>query len=112
MAYCGGTERADRETQLVDLSLCERESKSLENFELSSSFFLDTDMAQEKMELGLELLPSSTTTDCNILRRSNSAPLINGLSTPILLFVEVLQESPLFLMSRDPTLSLGGSGTG
>uniref|UniRef100_A0A8C5YC47 Protein FAM122C n=2 Tax=Microcebus murinus TaxID=30608 RepID=A0A8C5YC47_MICMU len=37
-------------------------------------------MAQEKMELGLELLPSSTTTDCNILRRSNSAPLINGLS--------------------------------
>nr|XP_020140524.1 protein FAM122C isoform X3 [Microcebus murinus] len=80
MAYCGGTERADRETQLVDLSLCERESKSLENFELSSSFFLDTDMAQEKMELGLELLPSSTTTDCNILRRSNSAPLINGLS--------------------------------
>nr|XP_020140526.1 protein FAM122C isoform X5 [Microcebus murinus] len=79
MAYCGGTERADRETQLVDLSLCERESKSLENFELSSSFFLDTDMAQEKMELGLELLPSSTTTDCNILRRSNSAPLINGL---------------------------------
>lgn len=61
-------------------------------------------MAQEKVELGLELLPSSTTTDCNILRRSNSAPLINGL--------KVLQVSPLFLMSRDPTLSLGGSGMG
>uniref|UniRef100_A0A8C8ZDI3 PABIR family member 3 n=1 Tax=Prolemur simus TaxID=1328070 RepID=A0A8C8ZDI3_PROSS len=37
-------------------------------------------MTQEKMELSLELLPSSTTTDCNNLRRSNSAPLINGLS--------------------------------
>uniref|UniRef100_A0A2K6G5V5 Family with sequence similarity 122C n=1 Tax=Propithecus coquereli TaxID=379532 RepID=A0A2K6G5V5_PROCO len=37
-------------------------------------------MAQDKMELGLELLPGSTSTHCNILRRSNSAPLINGLS--------------------------------
>ncbi|XP_027950211.1 protein FAM122A-like isoform X3 [Eumetopias jubatus] len=35
-------------------------------------------MAQEKMELDLELLPSSATTD-DMLRRSNSAPLINGL---------------------------------
>ncbi|CAD7682775.1 unnamed protein product [Nyctereutes procyonoides] len=35
-------------------------------------------MAQEKMELDLELLPTSATTD-NTLRRSNSAPLINGL---------------------------------
>ncbi|XP_045645484.1 P2R1A-PPP2R2A-interacting phosphatase regulator 1-like [Ursus americanus] len=35
-------------------------------------------MAQEKMELDLELLPSSTTTD-DMLKRSNSAPLINGL---------------------------------
>nr|XP_035965565.1 protein FAM122B-like [Halichoerus grypus] len=35
-------------------------------------------MAQEKMGLDSELLPSSTTTD-DMLRRSNSAPLINGL---------------------------------
>ncbi|XP_024895422.1 protein FAM122C isoform X1 [Pteropus alecto] len=36
-------------------------------------------MTQEKMELDLELQPSSTTTDGNILRRFNSAPLISGL---------------------------------
>ncbi|XP_068388793.1 P2R1A-PPP2R2A-interacting phosphatase regulator 1-like [Eschrichtius robustus] len=36
-------------------------------------------MAQEKMELGLEVLPSSTTTEDNTLRRSNSVPLISGL---------------------------------
>uniref|UniRef100_A0A8C7C7E3 Protein FAM122C n=1 Tax=Neovison vison TaxID=452646 RepID=A0A8C7C7E3_NEOVI len=35
-------------------------------------------MAQEKMELDLELLSSSTTTN-DMLRRSNSAPLISGL---------------------------------
>ncbi|XP_030789750.1 protein FAM122C isoform X1 [Rhinopithecus roxellana] len=47
--------------------------ESLENL------FLDPDMAQEKMELGFESLPSSTTADSNIPRRVNSAPLINGL---------------------------------
>ncbi|KAI2600858.1 hypothetical protein G5576_117246 [Homo sapiens] len=36
-------------------------------------------MAQEKMKLGFKSLPSSTTADGNILRRVNSAPLINGL---------------------------------
>uniref|UniRef100_A0A8I5R0Z2 PABIR family member 3 n=1 Tax=Papio anubis TaxID=9555 RepID=A0A8I5R0Z2_PAPAN len=36
-------------------------------------------MAQEKMEVGFESLPSSTTADSNIPRRVNSAPLINGL---------------------------------
>ncbi|XP_053057685.1 P2R1A-PPP2R2A-interacting phosphatase regulator 1-like isoform X4 [Acinonyx jubatus] len=35
-------------------------------------------MAQEKMDLDLELLPSSATTD-DSLKRSNSAPLISGL---------------------------------
>uniref|UniRef100_A0A8C7EK39 Uncharacterized protein n=1 Tax=Neovison vison TaxID=452646 RepID=A0A8C7EK39_NEOVI len=35
-------------------------------------------MAQEKMELDLELLSSSATKD-DMLRRSNSAPLISGL---------------------------------
>ncbi|XP_058392776.1 P2R1A-PPP2R2A-interacting phosphatase regulator 1-like isoform X3 [Diceros bicornis minor] len=36
-------------------------------------------MPQEKMELDLEVQLSSTTTDGNFLRRSNSAPVINGL---------------------------------
>ncbi|PNI25793.1 FAM122C isoform 10 [Pan troglodytes] len=36
-------------------------------------------MAHEKMKLGFKSLPSSTTADGNILRRVNSAPLINGL---------------------------------
>ncbi|XP_032613537.2 PABIR family member 1 isoform X8 [Hylobates moloch] len=72
MAYFPGTGRTDQETQL-DLSLCEREPESLENL------FLDPDMAQEKMELGFKSLPSSATADGNILRRVNSAPLINGL---------------------------------
>ncbi|KAI2600851.1 hypothetical protein G5576_117246 [Homo sapiens] len=72
MAYFPGTGRTDQETQL-DLSLCGREPESLENL------FLDPDMAQEKMKLGFKSLPSSTTADGNILRRVNSAPLINGL---------------------------------
>ncbi|XP_059039396.1 uncharacterized protein LOC131837177 [Mustela lutreola] len=62
----------------ADLSLCEWEPENLENFQPSSGFFLDADMAQEKMELDLELLSSSTTTN-DMLRRSNSAPLISGL---------------------------------
>ncbi|XP_011916393.1 PREDICTED: protein FAM122C isoform X2 [Cercocebus atys] len=73
MAYFPGTGRTDQETQLVDLSLCERQPESLENL------FLDPDMAREKMEVGSESLPSSTTADSNIPRRVNSAPLINGL---------------------------------
>ncbi|XP_016799639.2 PABIR family member 1 isoform X8 [Pan troglodytes] len=72
MAYFPGTGRTDQETQL-DLSLCGREPESLENL------FLDPDMAHEKMKLGFKSLPSSTTADGNILRRVNSAPLINGL---------------------------------
>ncbi|XP_007948934.1 LOW QUALITY PROTEIN: PABIR family member 1 [Orycteropus afer afer] len=36
-------------------------------------------MEQERMELDLDLLPTSTTTDSNILRRSSSEPLISGL---------------------------------
>nr|KAF6435360.1 family with sequence similarity 122C [Rousettus aegyptiacus] len=69
MAYYFGTARADHRTQL----------ENLENLDLNSSFFLNTDMAQEKMELDLELQPSSTTADGNILRRFNSAPLLSGL---------------------------------
>ncbi|XP_026307787.1 protein FAM122C isoform X16 [Piliocolobus tephrosceles] len=73
MAYFPETGRTDQETQLVDLSLCERQPESLENL------FLDPDMAQEKMELGFESLPSSAIADSTIPRRVNSAPLINGL---------------------------------
>ncbi|XP_064133672.1 P2R1A-PPP2R2A-interacting phosphatase regulator 1 isoform X1 [Loxodonta africana] len=62
----------------ANLPICERETKRFENFELRSGF-LDIDMARQQMELDLEMLPSSTTTDCNILRRSSSAPLISGL---------------------------------
>uniref|UniRef100_A0A8C6DCB4 Protein FAM122A n=1 Tax=Moschus moschiferus TaxID=68415 RepID=A0A8C6DCB4_MOSMO len=42
--------------------------------------------AREKMELHLEVLPSSTTTEDNTLRRSSSAPLISGLgdNSPVL----------------------------
>ncbi|KAK1346448.1 hypothetical protein QTO34_000304 [Cnephaeus nilssonii] len=57
--------------------------ENLEIIELSSSFCLNTDMAQEKMELGVELLPSSTITAGNILRRSNSTPLISELGNCI-----------------------------
>ncbi|XP_006881945.1 PREDICTED: protein FAM122C [Elephantulus edwardii] len=35
-------------------------------------------MAQEEMELDMELLPSLTIMDGNILRRSSSAPSINS----------------------------------
>ncbi|XP_039095807.1 protein FAM122A-like isoform X2 [Hyaena hyaena] len=70
-------ERRDAREQ-VDLSLCEWEPENLENSEPSNSFFLDMDMEEEKMDLDLELVPSSATTD-DRLRRSNSAPLISGL---------------------------------
>nr|XP_058147783.1 P2R1A-PPP2R2A-interacting phosphatase regulator 1 isoform X2 [Dasypus novemcinctus] len=46
---------------------------------LSRGFFRDTDMAQENVELDLDLVPSSTATDASVPRRSNSIPLINGL---------------------------------
>ncbi|XP_046529240.1 P2R1A-PPP2R2A-interacting phosphatase regulator 1-like isoform X1 [Equus quagga] len=81
MAHFYGTEKADHETQLdqADVSLCEWEPENVENSDLNSGFSLDTDMPLEKMELDLELQPSSSTTDGSILRRSNSAPVINGL---------------------------------
>ncbi|KAI4554727.1 hypothetical protein MJG53_020026 [Ovis ammon polii x Ovis aries] len=55
--------------------LCEREPEKPESSKLSFC----TDRAREKMELQLEGLPSSTTTEDNTLRRSSSAPLISGL---------------------------------
>ncbi|KAB0404535.1 hypothetical protein E2I00_013196 [Balaenoptera physalus] len=68
-------ERKNNQAPHFDLCLCEREPENLESSKLS----FGTDMAQEKMELGLEVLPSSTTTEDNTLRRSNSVPLISGL---------------------------------
>ncbi|XP_012665072.1 protein FAM122A [Otolemur garnettii] len=43
-------------------------------------------MAQENMDLELGLLPSSITTDSNILRRTSSAPLINEISDNLQVF--------------------------
>ncbi|KAG3272959.1 hypothetical protein H1C71_031220 [Ictidomys tridecemlineatus] len=60
------------------MSLYEQKPESIENFELSSGFILDMGMAQEKMEVDLELSPNSTTSDGNALRIANSVPLING----------------------------------
>nr|XP_040141789.1 uncharacterized protein LOC120889812 isoform X2 [Ictidomys tridecemlineatus] len=78
MDYCYGTRRAAKEIQPGGLSLYEQKPESIENFELSSGFILDMGMAQEKMEVDLELSPNSTTSDGNALRIANSVPLING----------------------------------
>nr|XP_019573005.1 PREDICTED: protein FAM122C-like isoform X2 [Rhinolophus sinicus] len=48
-------------------------------------------MSQEIMKLDLELLPSSTTTEGNILRGTNSTPLISGLGD----IPQVLQSGTL-----------------
>ena len=75
---------------------------NLENSELSSSSFLNTDMAQEKMGLNIELLPSPISTDGNILRRSNSALLINELSDNSQVFqagtLRTRRNSAMFMM--------------
>uniref|UniRef100_A0A8C5Z187 Uncharacterized protein n=1 Tax=Marmota marmota marmota TaxID=9994 RepID=A0A8C5Z187_MARMA len=63
-------------------------------------------MAQEKMEIDLELPPNFTTTTGNALRRANSVPLVNGFGLLFLEFMEVLKVSPLSLVSGDPTFSL------
>lgn len=114
--------------------------RNLGNFELSSGFFPDMDLAQEKMELDLELLPNYTTTDGNILRRSNSVLLINELgwaglrnwrrqagvgwaaragesdfrqrSHPFTHRGSAGIHSPVFLEPRDHTLSPTGVGVG
>uniref|UniRef100_A0A2K5MJ81 Family with sequence similarity 122C n=1 Tax=Cercocebus atys TaxID=9531 RepID=A0A2K5MJ81_CERAT len=56
-------------------------------------------MAREKMEVGSESLPSSTTADSNIPRRVNSAPLINGLGFNS----QVLQADMLRIRTNRPT---------
>ncbi|KAF6090366.1 family with sequence similarity 122C [Phyllostomus discolor] len=61
------------------------------------------DMAQEKMELDVEIMPSLIITDDNILRRSNSAPLISELGgSATIPFVLGVQGSHL----RTPTMTL------
>ncbi|XP_049727791.1 P2R1A-PPP2R2A-interacting phosphatase regulator 1-like isoform X7 [Elephas maximus indicus] len=57
-------------------------------------------MARQQMELDLEMLPSSTTTDCNILRRSSSAPLISGLGS-ISRLHQIKQEESMGLINRE-----------
>uniref|UniRef100_A0A8C6FLK0 Uncharacterized protein n=1 Tax=Moschus moschiferus TaxID=68415 RepID=A0A8C6FLK0_MOSMO len=81
MAHDYRTANVDQGTQ-PDLFLCEREPEKPESSKLSFC----TDRAREKMELHLEVLPSSTTTEDNTLRRSSSAPLISGLgdNSPVL----------------------------
>ena len=91
------------------------------------------------MELQLEGLPSSTTTEDNTLRRSSSAPLISGLgwaglrywrrparagkggksckkvtynSIPTSWLIEVLQVSPLLLVTGRSHSQPGGGGEG
>ncbi|XP_055249562.1 PABIR family member 1-like isoform X2 [Moschus berezovskii] len=82
MAHDYRTANVDQGTQPADLFLCEREPEKPESSKLSFC----TDRAREKMELHLEVLPSSTTTEDNTLRRSSSAPLISGLgdNSPVL----------------------------
>nr|XP_006042763.2 protein FAM122A-like isoform X1 [Bubalus bubalis] len=75
MAHDNRTANVNQGTKPADLFLCEREPEKPESSKLSFC----TDRAREKMELHLEVLPSSTTTEDNILRRSSSAPLISGL---------------------------------
>ncbi|XP_008271454.1 P2R1A-PPP2R2A-interacting phosphatase regulator 1 isoform X1 [Oryctolagus cuniculus] len=79
MAHCNGTGPADHEMQPVYGSSCEGESESLEIFQLRSGFILDSERVQDKMEVDLELQPNTENTDSSILRRSSSAPMINGL---------------------------------
>ncbi|XP_032981947.1 protein FAM122C-like [Rhinolophus ferrumequinum] len=66
-------------------------------------------MSQEIMKLDLELLPSSTTTEGNILRGTNSTPLISGLGflppSPTCTFIsrlhQIKQEECMDLIKRE-----------
>uniref|UniRef100_A0A8D2IAC2 Uncharacterized protein n=1 Tax=Urocitellus parryii TaxID=9999 RepID=A0A8D2IAC2_UROPR len=94
------------------MSLYERKPESIENFELSSGFILDMGMAQEKMEVDLELSPNSTTSDGNALRIANSVPLINGFGDNSQVFqadtLRVKRNSTTF-MSQHALLFLSAS---
>lgn len=61
-----------------DVFLNQEEPDTLQNFQLSSGFVLNTDVAKEKMEVDLGLPPDPTTIDASLFRRSSSIPLSNG----------------------------------
>uniref|UniRef100_A0A8C8U861 PABIR family member 3 n=1 Tax=Peromyscus maniculatus bairdii TaxID=230844 RepID=A0A8C8U861_PERMB len=60
------------------MSSNQQEPDTLQNFQLSSSFVLNTKLAKEKREMELGLPAASATIDASFLRRSSSIPLING----------------------------------
>ncbi|XP_013205951.1 protein FAM122A [Microtus ochrogaster] len=77
---CGGREDTDVSMdQDSDVFLNEQEPDTLQNFQLSSGFVLNTDVAKEKMEVDLGLPSDPATIDASLFRRSSSIPLINGL---------------------------------
>ncbi|CAO2622130.1 PABIR family member 1 [Lemmus lemmus] len=61
-----------------DVFLNQQEPDTLQNFQLSSGFVLNTDVAKEKMEVDLSLPSDSTTVNASLFRRSRSIPLVNG----------------------------------
>lgn len=61
-----------------DVFLNQQEPDTLQNFQLSSGFVLNTDVAKEKMEVDVSLPQDPTTIDASLFRRSSSIPLING----------------------------------
>ncbi|KAM5197075.1 PABIR family member 1-like [Hipposideros larvatus] len=62
-------------------------------------------MSQELMELDLTLLPSSTTTEGNIHRGSNSTPLISGLGDNSQVFQpDTLRKNTTLTRRRCPLL--------
>ncbi|KAM7338318.1 hypothetical protein ACRRTK_001802 [Alexandromys fortis] len=76
---CGGREDTDVSMdQDSDVFFNQQEPDTLQNFQLSSGFVLNTDVAKEKMEVDLGLPPDPTTIDASLFRRSGSIPLSNG----------------------------------
>ncbi|XP_042125053.1 PABIR family member 1 [Peromyscus maniculatus bairdii] len=78
MAYCGRENTDDSLYQDSSMSSNQQEPDTLQNFQLSSSFVLNTKLAKEKREMELGLPAASATIDASFLRRSSSIPLING----------------------------------
>nr|XP_048306274.1 P2R1A-PPP2R2A-interacting phosphatase regulator 1-like isoform X2 [Myodes glareolus] len=76
---CGGREDTDVSMdEDSDVFLNQQEPDTLQNFQLSSGFVLNTDVAKEKMEVDVSLPQDPTTIDASLFRRSSSIPLING----------------------------------
>ncbi|KAL6031405.1 hypothetical protein STEG23_010077, partial [Scotinomys teguina] len=60
------------------MSLIQQEPDTLQNFQLSSSFVLNTKIVMEKRETELGLPAAFTAADTSLLRRSRIIPLMNG----------------------------------